>query len=226
MDFNHSMKKVSPTMQNKQYFLKIYLQSRRYTLKDLKCEVILMMCEMLIDEFIKAENSNKNEILIEDFSISNKKYIYSNLKQLQIDLKENILTVNKMQLIINSQNLSKENFIKAKITESLFFFYNTCVTTLKNSILKRNKEEKIKWIPDLLCISLIQDMIEKNYNFQYFTFLEKYDFNNILNIYYETNSLLKKRENITLMSKEQTIITQMFNVSIDIVEKLISTKYK
>lgn len=220
------MKKTSPTLQNKQYFLKIYLQSRGYTLKDLKCEVILMMCEMLIDEFIKAENNHKNEILIKDFPDSHKKYIYSNLKQLQVDLKENILTIDKMQLIVNSQNLSKENFIKAKITESLFFFYNLCATTLKNAILKRNKNEKIKWIPDLLCISLIQDMTEKDYTFQYFTFLKKYNFNNILNIYYETNFLLKKKENVTLLSREQTIISQMFNVSMDIVEKLISTKYK
>lgn len=222
------MKKNKLLAQNKQYYLKLYLQNRGYTLKDLKCEIILMLSEMLIDEFIKAEDEGKNEIIIDNFPQNEKKYIYNNLKNLQIDLKKNILTVNKMQMIINSKNLNQESLIRARITESIYYFYNLCAITLKSSLLKINNDnsEKIKWIPDLIAIFLIIDMKERNYYFNYFSFLEHYDFDKIINIYTHTNILIKKKDNMSFLNKEQTILSKMMNVSIEIVEKLINSKYK
>ena len=87
-------------------------------------------------------------------------------------------------------------------------------------------EDKIKWIPDLICISIIQEMIEKNYYFNKFTFIDNYNFDEIFSIYNRTNILIKKRDNISFLSKEKTIIDNMMDVSSEVVDRLINSKYK
>ena len=211
----------------KQKYLKFYLIEKRYTLKDLKCEVILMICDMLIDNYIKSEDDSNNELLLDNLTLSDRGLILNTLKELQKDIKYNILTIDKLQSIINKKNENKHALIQSIIVNSSYYFYNYCADNLKSSILNRTaSENKIKWIPDLICFSLIQEMIERNYNFNKFTFINKCDLEKIFSIYNKTNILIKKRDNISFLSKEKTIIDNMMDVSTEIVEKLIKSKYK
>lgn len=83
------------------------------------------------------------------------------------------------------------------------------------------------WIPELIAITLIQDMIEEGYLFTKFPFLEEIDFTRLFNIYIKTNSKLKQTESIGLFSKEnKTIISKMQNVSMGVAKTLIDSKYK
>tara|TARA_B100001063_G_scaffold6947_1_gene5222 strand:+ start:2892 stop:3572 length:681 start_codon:yes stop_codon:yes gene_type:complete len=211
----------------KQKYLKTYLIQKNYTLKDLKCEVILIICDMLIDNYINAEDKGKNEKLVEELTVTEKKLVYTNMKNLQEDIQKNILTIDKIQYIINNQQKDNQGLMKAKLLDSTYYFYNLCATKLKSSIISRTKDEdNLKWIPDLIVISLIQDMVENGYSFNKFEFIQNYDLNRLFNVYMKTNTLLKQKDNISLFLKEKTIISIMENVSYEIVEELINSKYK
>lgn len=88
----------------KQKYLTQYLIQRSFTLKDLKCEVILMVCDMLIDNYKLADDKEISEVLIEGFTQTEQGIISETMKDLQKDIQENILTIEKIQVIINSQN--------------------------------------------------------------------------------------------------------------------------
>tara|TARA_B100001063_G_scaffold240444_1_gene265482 strand:- start:2548 stop:3228 length:681 start_codon:yes stop_codon:yes gene_type:complete len=225
-----SKKKLPKTKSNniqKQKYLKTYLLQKRYTLKDLKCEVILMICDMLIDNYIKAEDDGKNEKLIEELTATEKILIYTNMKNLQEDIQKNILTIDKIQYIIDNQSKDKNSLIEAKLIDSCHYFYNLCATKLKSAIISRtNNENELKWIPDLIAILLIQDMKEKGYSFNKFKFIEEYDFDRLFSVYMKTNILLKQKNKISLFSKEKTIINIMESVSYEIVKELINSKYR
>ncbi|MBU3015608.1 hypothetical protein KO488_12635 [Poseidonibacter lekithochrous] len=220
-------KQIKPNIIEKQKYLKTYLLQKRFTLKDLKCEVILIMCDMLIDNYLNAEESGESEELIENLSINEKNLIFNNMKSLQKDIQKSILTIDKIQYIINNQQKDKKSLSKAKLIDSSHYFYNLCAEKLKFSIIaKTNDTESLKWIPDLIVILLIQDMKERGYSFNKFKFIDEYDLDKLFSIYLNTNILLKKKNKITLFSKEKTIINIMENVSLDIVEELIKSKYK
>lgn len=211
----------------KQKYLKQYLTKRSFTLKDLKCEVILMVCDMLIDNYELANNEETNEVLIEGFTLREQSIISETMKNLQKDIQKNILTVDKIQIIINSQNKDIKQLNEARLVDSAQYFYNLCVNHMQYLVISNSFDEnKIKWIPDLLCIYLIQDMKEKNYYFNKFTFLDKYDFDNLFHIYQKINIILKKNNQISMISKSKTIIDIMANISYDVVEKLLNSKYK
>ena len=164
--------------------------------------------------------------MLENIAFSDRGLVLSTLKELQKDIQENILTIDKVQNIINNQIKNPNNLTQSKLLICLYYFYNLCADALKYSILKRNNEDKIKWIPDLICISIIQEMIEKNYYFNKFTFIDNYNFDEIFSIYNRTNILIKKRDNISFLSKEKTIIDNMMDVSSEVVDRLINSKYK
>lgn len=220
-------KQIKPNIIEKQKYLKTYLLQKRFTLKDLKCEVILIMCDMLIDNYLNAEENGESEELIENLSTNEKNLIFNNMKSLQKNIQESILTIDKIQYIINNQQKDRKSLLKAKLIDSSHYFYNLCAEKLKSSIIaKTNDTESLKWIPDLIVILLIQDMKEIGYSFNKFKFIDEYDLDKLFSIYLNTNILLKKKNKITLFSKEKTIINIMENVSLDIVEELIKSKYK
>ena len=211
----------------KQKYLTQYLIQRSFTLKDLKCEVILMVCDMLIDNYKLADDKEISEVLIEGFTQTEQGIISETMKDLQKDIQENILTIEKIQVIINSQNKDINQLNHARLVDCVQYFYNLCVNHMQNLVISNSVDEnKIKWIPDLLCIYLIQDMKENNYYFNKFTFLDKYDFGNLFLIYQKTNIILKKKNKISMISQGKTIIDIMANISYDVVEKLVNSKYK
>ena len=222
------MKKKISTKLNKQYYLKLYLQQRTQTIKDLKCEVILMFCGMLITEYIKIESTENGEFLIDDYSpFEDKKYILNILKELDSHITKNCFTIERIIEILINQNQNEETLLKANLIEPLYFYYNTCVNAIKSTILKKNNlNDNIQWMPDLICFTLINDMLENNYTFNKFKFIKNYDFQNILTIYSDADIIIKKREGISFLSKQPTIISEMMNISFEIVNKLINTNYK
>ncbi len=219
--------KIKSNNIEKQKYLTQYLLQRSYTLKDLKCEVILMVCDMLIENYILSDDNETSEVLIDSFNQEEQSIINETMKDLQKDIHESILTIDRIQIIIDSYHKDKNSLYKAKLVAGVQYFYNLCVNHMQHLVIVNSVDEnKIKWIPDLLCIYLIQDMKEKGYSFDKFTFLNKYDFENLFVIYQKTNIVLKKKDQISMIAKEKTIIDIMASVSYDVIEKLVNSKYK
>lgn len=77
----------------------MFLMQKRYTLKDLKCEAALMICSMLIDNYLTIEKEGKSSSVIEGIPSDNLNVIYNIMKQLHLSLYANILIVEKLQKI-------------------------------------------------------------------------------------------------------------------------------
>lgn len=182
---------------------------------------------MLIDNYIIADDKDTSEVLIDGFTQTERSIISETMKDLQNDIHKNILTIDRIQTIINSQNKDKNSLTHARLVDCVQYFYNLCVNQMQHLVISNSTDEnKIKWIPDLICIYLIQDMKEKDYPFNKFTFLGKYNFDNLFLIYQKTNIILKKKSKISMISQDKTIIDIMANISYDVVEKLVNSKYK
>jgi hypothetical protein len=182
---------------------------------------------MLIENYLYVEDNMPSQDLESEFTSDERIIIYTTMKDLRKDIQENILTIDKIQNIMTLQNENMNTLNKARLTDSTYYFYNICINYLEflitsNSVDKNNK----MWIPDLICIYLIQDMKENTYSFSKFTFLDKYDFDSLFRIYEKINIDLKKTHKISIFSKEKTRIDIMANISYEIVSKLITTKYK
>ena len=217
--------KIKSVNIQKQKYLTQYLIRKAYTLKDLKCEVILMVCDMLIENYLIDEDNS--DVLMSGITQAERSIVNETMRNLQIDIHQNILTINKIQEIINSQKKDINSLNHARLVECVQFFYNFCVDNIQSLVISNSiQKDNIKWIPDLLCIYLIQDMKEQTYLFNKFTFLDKYNFEELFLIYQKTNIILKKKANISLISQEKTIIDVMANLSYEVVDKLVNVKYK
>jgi hypothetical protein len=214
----------------RQHFLKLLLLSKKYTIKDLKCEVILLMCDMLIENYLEAEKQNKIKLILEDFTESDSNIIKNNLEDLQNEIRTHCIPISSIQYLINNYNRSEDDLIRAKLSEPISYFYNIAVNSLKSKMLSQNEEKNnLQWIPDLICIHLILDMELENYYFSKFDFLKKFDFEKLILIYQKTNIKLKEKDGISLFSKDKnkiTIINKMQNISSTVVKSLINSKYK
>ena len=222
------MKKINRSNKNdKMKYLKVLLSQKGFTLKDLKCEAALMICSMLIDNYLIIEEEGKSSSVIKDVTTNDVKVIHEMMKNLQASLYENVLSTKELQVIIDNKSKSQKSLIKYKLIEPLAYFYNKGVNRLKSKIIEQNgSAEKILWIPELIAITLIQDMKEEGYKFTKFPFIEEIDFTRLFTIYIKTNSKLKEIESIELFSKkEKTIISKMQNVSNSIASALINCKY-
>lgn len=221
------MSKIKSNNIQKQKYLIKYLIQKDYTLKDLKCEIILLVCDMLIDNYLIEENDCNREISMDYFTNSERNLIYQTMKDLQNDIHQNILTIDKIQEIINSHYKNKNSLNHARLVDSVQYFYNSCVNNIQSLlILNSINKNEIKWIPDLLCIYLIQDMKERDYFFDKFLFLDSYNFDNLFLIYQKTNSILKNSTTISISTERKTIINCMENISYKVVERLLNIKYR
>jgi len=223
------MKKRNRSNKNdKMKYLKILLSQKGFTLKDLKCEAALMICCMLIDNYLIIEKEGKSSAVIKGVTSNDVKVIFEMMENFQASLYENVLSTEELQVIIDNKSKSQKSLIKYKLIEPLAYFYNVGVNRLKSKIIEQNgSDTNILWIPELIAITLIQDMIEEGYIFTKFPFLEEIDFTRLFDIYIKTNSKLKQTESIKLFSKENTtIISKMQNVSNSIASALINCKYK
>lgn len=211
--------------------LELALISRAMDLKDIKCEVVLIMCKDLVQKYLKSNDEGKLVNLREDGkenTLTNN-IILNEMKRLEELFKDSVLSADNLQIIMSTQHSSSTNKIKARLVEPKAFFYNILSRSFiaKMKELQKN-EEKLSWIPDQLAVFLILDMIEKGYTFKKFSFIQKYDFSTILSIYTKNNIELKKELGVSLFSpkEKQTIITKMQMLSSHIIEKLVSSKYK
>lgn len=214
----------------RQHFLKLLLLSKRYTIKDLKCEVILLICDMLIENYLDSEKQNKTKLILEDFTETDSNIIKNTLEELQNEIRTHCVPISSIQYLINNYDKSERDLIKAKLSEPISYFYNIGINSLKSKMLSQNEEKNnLQWIPDLICIHLILDMELEDYYFSKFDFLKKFDFEELIKIYQKTNIKLKEKDGISLFSREQnkiTIINKMQNISSTVVKSLINSKYR
>jgi hypothetical protein len=67
---------------------------------------------------------------------------------------------------------SQKDLIQFKLTEPLSYFYTIGVNTLKSKIIEQNGTgENILWIPELIAITLINDLKNEGYYFNKFSFI-------------------------------------------------------
>lgn len=147
---------------NKMNNLQLLLSTKSYTLKELYAEVVLIMCHSLLANYLYDEEKNKELNENDIITPEENKLINDLMKEVFSYLNKEILTYSEIQVILQNAKELRTNEVKARLVEPYAYFYNV----LANSFIARlnyvnEKEEKKKYIPDLLVVSLIFTLKEK-----------------------------------------------------------------
>lgn len=212
--------------------LQLLCSQRMCTIKDVKAEALLSICHSFASDYIQIkkqpgyQENLENYVLIEEDEkiideLMNTFYKYLSIK---------ILTYPKMIEYINNANRNTQSFTRAKLAEPINFFYKELTDSFVDRLIYvSNSTEKQTYVPSMLAIFLIIDFKEKaSYLFEKYEFIKNQDFNKLSEIYYKLHKKLKAEQNISMTTPitEQTIIRKMSNVSLFMVEKLLSSDYK
>lgn len=219
------MTKKLNTMNN----LQLLLSSKFWTIKDLHAEIVLIICHVLIANYLEDENNkhlNSNSLITNE---ENKK-IYALMTEIFVYLSQNIISYPKIIQIMNDSKKTKQDEIKARFIEPYYYFYNI----IENAFFSRldfvtNQTNEKQYIPDFLAITLIANFKEKagQNSFKKFEYIHSLDFSDILGIYAKVQFKQKEQYNIKINTpiQEQTTIRKMRHISNYMINKLFEARY-
>lgn len=206
-------------------YLKPLLLEKKYTLNDLKAEVVLMLVENFIGYYIYSEETGQSKNIFDDTKFEElgeeDKIILNRLKTLREQIiNSGILTIEKL----NNEILNKSLFLQMSYSPYTIL-YNAGIEILikKKEELFTTEEEKVVWLPDVLSIFLILDAKEKDIDFSKFPFIEKDDFVDLITFFKETDAELK-RINSCVGYRNPSVVAKTLKISNSIVEKIVSIK--
>ncbi|AXH16371.1 hypothetical protein CP985_03225 [Malaciobacter mytili LMG 24559] len=201
-------------------FLLLLLKQKQYTFSNLKEEVLLTFCLNLLDCYFNADLHNEKKLLPDFIDVGQRQIINNHMSILKEYLEKQVISYQTLENLIKNKN---------RLMEPYGFLYNKLAALFRNHVQNMiKKEEKFLWIPDMLVIYLISDMKEFNYKFSKFDYIRENSFEDILNIYHKTDSILKIFENKSNSKdiEDQTVIKRMSNLSLKIIGKYNTIKYK
>ena len=185
---------------------------------DFKLQCLLIYAHDRISYITECHNLDKG---INIFNIKDNEFVLNFLKTFCNEVEEYIPTFSELEKeknsILNQNNLTNIHNLMLVEYEPLSKFYGVVVKESE----KIFKEDTV-WIPDLIAISLINMWVNEldKRTFTY-TFLYKYDFQKILDLYNKI-SLESKNKNTSLYDT----IQHMYDSSENIIKKINNTKYK
>ncbi len=211
--------------------LQLLCSQRMCTVKDIQAEALLSMSHSFAANYLHIKKESEYQ---ENF----KSYILNEEDEEAIDkfmnnlfeyLSEKIITYPRMLDIVDNSTKSPQLYMKAKLVEPINFFYKVLADSLVDrlSYVSNYKEEQT-YIPSMLAILIIVDFREKaSYKFEKYDFIKNEDLDKLSEIYYRLHKNLKNEQNISMTAPitEQTVIRKMSDVSIFMVEKLLSSDY-
>ena len=221
---------------NKKRILNNLLKSKRITHKELKEEVILMVCEDLLKSFIKNEISNLNIDIVSDKKMSNSKDNYQEINTIKLKdeiivlhkiIEENIITLDKLENILKFSSIKNIR----DILNPYIFYYNVLMKYMKQELTNiQNNENKKLWLPDYLALNLIYfcknefDILFKKYSG-----LSKYNFEIIVNVYRKKSLEMKLSEKDKtrkrIWNSNKTSINDMEDVAENILKLFTKSNY-
>lgn len=203
---------------------------RNYTVLNVKEEALLVVVHSLLSDYIDALDKGIDKPLLEERNEENEIYIKKVCLEI-IEYLENekmIIPAKTMDAILEI-SIKENKFIdKALLLEPIAFFYDVVTKTyLSNTnMLITNENGKQYWIPELLAFSLILDFKDKGYNFTKFEFIKNFDFTKTMQIYYDISNKMDKLKGDSIIKKrENNPIRAIQDISLIIINKLVSTKY-
>jgi len=221
---------------NKKRILNNLLKSKNITHKELKEEIILMVCEDLLKSFIKNEISNLNVDIESNTMMINSKDDYQEINNIKLkdkliilhkDIEDNILTLDKLEKILKYSGIKD---IKDTLNPYVFY-YNIFMTYMKNELenIQINKSKKL-WLPDYLALNLIYfSKNEFNIIFEKFSILKKYDFELLINVYRKKSLEIKLNEinnsNKKIWTCSKTSLNDMEDVAENTLELFTKSNY-
>ena len=192
-------------------------------LKKMKSDTLLMVVAHLLKEFeeIKANDETDSVIMT-----SNDAHFINNETQNLINfLNENVMDSSTLSYIFQNKNSCP---IARKLSvhlEPMRAYYKYIISIFSTKLNKGSH-----WIPELLAFSLIHSYKKEfGKSFSNHPFLENFQIDEIIDVYFSKNVQLKKqlaKENNEPIWKIQTVIDEMYEISEYMVEKYISYNYK
>jgi len=198
-------------------------KSESINLKRMKSDTLLMVVAHLLKEFeeIKANDENDSVTMTE----KDAHFINDATQNLINFLSENVMDSHTLSYVFQNKNSCP---IARKLSTHLepMRAYYKYIITLFSSRLNKGAH----WIPELLAFSLIHSFKKEfGKSFSNHPFMENFQIDEIIDIYFSKNVLLKKefaKQNDESIWKIKTVIDEMYEISEYMVEKYINYSYK
>lgn len=206
------------------------IKFKNYNVANVKEEALLVIVHNLLGQYISAIEKGLDKPLIDNRNFDDEKIILNLASDIYKYLDEKIISSDIMDSIFNKSTKDSKYLSQAKLLEPIGYFYDILTRTYMNNshLLEENEEGKQFWIPELLAFSLIIDMKEYNYNFKKFEYISKLDLHEIMTKYNEISIKLLKENKINsfINTQNKSPIKAIQSISLIMVKKLISSKYK
>lgn len=181
-------------------------------LRDVKTEALLVFARTALERFfVNLDENNLHPTIGTD---ADTYYVYTTLKELRDTLQECVVNVDYLITLVQSAKKYPELGKFAKREEPLIAYYDVMAQKVANYFL-----DKPAYIPEFLVICTLSHwIIEEEKSIALYPFLNDYDFLRLIDIFETYRSDFKK--------DNKCIITDIHTVSLKIVEKLKTKKYK
>lgn len=188
-----------------------------------KIDALMTFIYSAIQDYLKsdvellgiAKYIDKNEV----------KLIYDEISNIELYLRNKVLKFEEMQNIVTAARKDKKFKLYYKKIENNLFYYDCIAKSALSKIKQLNNNEQQKWIPDYLIFCLLYDALDNDFSLKRYDFFNCYDFEKVFSIYRKVNKKIKE-ENDLHSFYHYTITRKMENVSITMIEKLKSVKFK
>lgn len=194
----------------------------------MKLEMLLSFIGYLFDEYkrYKDDDSQGNPTITITSEPNNDDFIEKVIEELSQYFEENILTQEKLFQIFKDGKLSYNDLLIAKQYQPMGIYYEKLSILLRNSI-----PDGGLFMPEYLGLLLLHYYCQKiEYLCGKFAFLNKYDFNSVLEIYNDVNITLKKelveKNPKTRLWEHRTVFDRMETIAQKMLSEYLAFHYK
>ncbi len=181
-------------------------------LRDVKTEALLVFARTALERFfLNLDEKNLHPTVGTD---ANTSYVYNTLRDLRDKLQECVVNVDYLINLVQSAKKYPELGKLAKYEEPLISYYDVMAHKVANYF-----SDKPAYLPEFLIICTLSHWIlEEEKSIKMYPFLKDIDFTLLIDIFETYRHEFEK--------DDECIITDIHNVSLAIVEKLKTKKYK
>ena len=181
-------------------------------LRDVKTEALLVFARTALERFFKQIYEAQYQPEME--KDEDTQYIYSHLEHLRDSLQQYVVNVDYLLNIVKYAPAHPEIDRLAKLEEPLIYYYDAMAQKVAN-----HYQDRPAHFPEFLIVCVLSHWIlEEEKSIELFPFLKEFDFAMLIEKF-ENNRSELERDGVC-------IISEIHNVSISIVEKLKTRRYK
>lgn len=205
---------VENTPESIEHFLKNNCTQRvkPTLLRDIKTEALLVFARTALERYFDQIDAQGGYPKLG--SEEDTRFVYETLRKLRDELQHFVVNVDYLIVVVKGAEKHPQFRSLAKYEEPLVWYYNTMAKKIVSYF-----SDTTSFIPEFLIVCMLNHWIhEEEKSIHWYPFLKETDFAALIDVFESNRNIIEEHK--------EGIISELFNVAIDMVEKLKNEKYK